>query len=291
MKALSKNAQTICAKRYYLPGETTKDMWRRIAKAVSQAELLYGKAEENKETIRQETENKFFEILSELQFIPNSPCIHAAGTDNGMLSGCFVLPITDSMKGIFGALSAAAKVQQMGGGTGFDFSPIRPKGSAVGGRKGAAGGPLSFMEIFDTSADVVTQTGLRKGANMALLRVDHPEILAFIKAKRYHDRLNNFNLSVAITDKFMKALQDDTTYALYNPRNSKEEVGRLSAKEVWDLMTQLAWEAGDPGVVFIDTVNKHNPTPKLGRITATNPCGRVGPTLNISLIARSRRGN
>jgi len=267
MKELSRNAQTVCKKRYFLPGEDAETMWQRIAKAVAKAEDK-NKKETGKYT-KDEAEKLFFEVLSNLEFVPNSPTIHGAGQPNACLSACFVLPIEDSMKSIFTTLMHSAIVHQFGGGTGFSFTNIRSKHSNVGPRKGVAGGPVSFMEIFDKAAETVTQTGLRKGANMGVIRVDHPDIREFIHAKSDHTRLNNFNLSVAITDKFMKAVKDDTPFDLVTP-HTKETVETVSARDLWNEITKLAWEGGDPGVFFIDTANKKSPFKDI-QIESTNP--------------------
>jgi ribonucleoside-diphosphate reductase alpha chain len=215
---------------------------------------------------------KFYEIMVNLEFVPNSPTLMNANTILGQLSACFVIPIEDSIESIYDALKYTALIHKSGGGTGFSFSKLRPQGDMVGSTKGVASGPVSFMQIFDVSTDVIKQGGKRRGANMGILKVDHPDIVQFINAKGFEGKFKNFNLSVAITDSFMNALENDESIKLINPR-TREAVGEIPARQIWNLITSQAWKTGDPGVIFIDEINRHNPTPLLGDIEATNPCG------------------
>ncbi|MEM2635125.1 MAG: vitamin B12-dependent ribonucleotide reductase, partial [Nitrososphaerales archaeon] len=242
-------------------------MFYRVAKAIAAAESLYGRANEVSKF-----EEEFYRVMRNLEFIPNSPTLMNAGTEIGQLSACFVLPVEDSIKGIFDAIKYMALIHQSGGGTGFSFSNIRPRGDIVKSTRGVASGPVSFMRIFDAATEVIKQGGKRRGANMAVLSVDHPDIIEFITAKSRVGVLNNFNISVAVTDEFMEKVFKGEDYNLINPRN-KEVVGKLNANEVFNLMATMAWATGDPGIIFIDEINRHNPTPSLGRIESTNPCG------------------
>lgn len=264
MILLSPEAQTVLQARYLWEGERPEDLFRRVAGYVAQAEALYG---QDKDSAAQD----YYELLSSLAFLPNSPALINAGKPNAQLAACFVLPIEDSLAGIFDTLKHTALIHQSGGGTGFSFSRLRPEGDKVGATGGASSGPVSFMHIYDMATQIVKQGAARRGANMAVLRVDHPDILSFITAKRRPDVLNNFNLSVGITDAFMEAVERETAFTLINPHGGKA-VKTIPAREVFDLLVQLAWENGEPGLFFLDTVNRANPTPLLGRFESPNPC-------------------
>jgi ribonucleoside-diphosphate reductase alpha chain len=248
--------------------ETTAQMFRRIAKGIAQVEKKYGK---NAKEIAQ-LEEEFYRMMTSLEFVPNSPTLMNTGTDFRQLSACFVLPIEDSIESIFSTLKAAAIIHKTGGGTGFSFSRLRPKGDLVRTTGGIASGPISFATIYDTATEVVKQGGRRRGANMGILRVDHPDIMDFIVAKEKEGVLRNFNISVGVTDKFMSAVEKDADFELVNPRNGMV-VKKLKARAIWNLIVMMAWKNGEPGVIFLDTINKHNPTPKLGEMESTNPCG------------------
>jgi ribonucleoside-diphosphate reductase alpha chain len=268
---LTVNALEVLNRRYLLKDvtekivETPSQMFGRIARAIAKVDRKYG---ENPK----ESEKIFYEMMTRLEFIPNSPTLFNAGTKLGQLSACFVLPVEDSLEGIFTAVKNTALIEKSGGGVGFDFSRLRPKGDIVMSTKGVASGPVSFMRVFDMATEVIKAGGKRRGAMMGILRVDHPDILEFITSKQKPGFLSNFNISVAVTDDFMKTLEGDGEYWLVNPRN-KEKTAKLKAGNVWDLMVKSAWASGDPGVIFIDEINRHNPTPEVGRIESTNPCG------------------
>lgn len=268
---LTENALRVLRARYLLKDEygrvieTPEEMFRRVAKTVASAERLYGGDPAR-------WEDRFFDVMTNLRFLPNSPTLMNAGKDIGQLAACFVLPVDDSMQSIFDTLKNAALILQSGGGTGFSFSKLRPKTDIVRSTGGIASGPVSFMKIYNTATEVIKQGGARRGANMGILRVDHPDILEFIKIKRSEGELTNFNISVAITDAFMEALKKDEEYELINPR-SKKVAGRLKAREVFEEIVASAWETGDPGLVFIDRINRFNPTPHIGEMESTNPCG------------------
>ncbi|HRY60395.1 MAG TPA: vitamin B12-dependent ribonucleotide reductase [Patescibacteria group bacterium] len=271
---LSPNAVEILEKRYLKrdesgkPTEKSEDMFWRVAEYIAQAEANYEKTKNNVK----DTAVEFYNLMVDLDFLPNSPTLRGAGRSIHQLSGCFVLPVEDSMEGIFNALKNMALVHKGGGGTGFSFGRLRPAGAHVGSTKGVAGGPLSFMQIFNTTGGELMQGGTRVGANMGILPVHHPDILAFIDAKQDNKSYQNFNLSVAITDDFMKKVESAEDYDLINPKD-KKKVGKLNAKEVFEKMVHNAWKTGDPGIIFIDRINRDNATPKLGEIESTNPCG------------------
>jgi ribonucleoside-diphosphate reductase alpha chain len=248
--------------------ESTSQMFKRIAKSLADVERQYGK----NDTEVAEYENKFYRMMTNLEFIPNSPTLMNAGTMFRQLSACFVLPVEDSIESIFDTLKASAIIHKTGGGTGFSFSELRPRGDVVRTTGGIASGAISFARIYDTATEVMKQGGRRRGANMGILRVDHPEIMDFIVAKEKEGVLRNFNISVAVTDKFIKAVEKDSDFGLINPR-SGETVETLKARAIWNLMIMMAWKNGEPGVIFLDTINRHNQTPNLGQIQSTNPCG------------------
>ena len=249
--------------------ESPKELFQRVARAVSEAESSFPT-----KFTRNEVEEKFLQMMTRLEFIPNSPTLMNAGTSLGQLSACFVLPVEDSIDGIFEALKNMALIHQTGGGTGFDFSGLRPTGDLVSTTKGSASGPVSFMSIFNQATGVIVQGGRRRGANMGILRCDHPDIEDFIEAKIQEGSFSNFNLSVGITDKFMDAVQGNKSFDLINPR-TREKAKSVKARSLFDLMVYSSWRSGDPGMVFLDEINRHNPTPRLGRIEATNPCGEI----------------
>lgn len=296
---LSENAIRVLKARYLRRDskrniiETPEELFESVARGVSYAELLLGNPRQ-----ASRWEEEFLGLLLSLDFLPNSPTLMNAGKALGQLSACFVLPVEDSMEGIFEALKQMALVQRTGGGTGFSFSRLRPKGDLVETTSGEASGPVSFMKIFDCATENIKQGGKRRGANMGVLRVDHPDIMEFIWAKKDGETLRNFNISVGVTDAFMKAVEADRSYDLLHPAG--RIAGSLRAREVFEAITEAAWLTGDPGLLFLDTINRSQPTPHLGEIEATNPCGEIPllpfescnlGSINLSHMLRSEDGD
>ncbi|MGZ6331242.1 MAG: adenosylcobalamin-dependent ribonucleoside-diphosphate reductase [Bdellovibrionota bacterium] len=269
MLELTENAKTVLNSRYLKKDEagavreTPEQLFERVARSIAAPEAPKSRAQ---------WEKRFLEIMTARRFVPNTPTLINSGAPKGQLSACFVLPVPDSLDGIFDTLKYAAKIHQSGGGTGFSFSELRPAGSIVRTTHGVASGPVSFMRIYDAATETIKQGGARRGANMGILRVDHPDIVEFIDAKRDGKAIANFNISVAITDEFMLAVHSGAEFALRHPK-SKKEVRRVKARELFDRMAYAAWECGDPGLVFLDRINRFNPTPQIGEMASTNPCG------------------
>ncbi|MCG8532627.1 MAG: vitamin B12-dependent ribonucleotide reductase [Desulfovibrionales bacterium] len=271
---VNENAETVLDRRYYRkdvegnPTEDASQLFWRVAFAIAAEESKYEKTT----TAPDELAKKFYAMMAAMEFLPNSPTLMNAGTELGQLAACFVLPVGDSIEEIFDAVKYAAMIHKSGGGTGFSFSRLRPKDSRVGSTGGVASGPVSFLRIFNTATEQIKQGGTRRGANMGILRIDHPDVMEFIKAKEREGEFNNFNFSVALTEKFMKAVEAEEEYELIDPHN-QTVTGVMNAREVFEILVQKAWEKGDPGIVFLDRINRDNPTPHLGEIESTNPCG------------------
>jgi ribonucleoside-diphosphate reductase alpha chain len=292
--ALSDNALVVLRERYLRRGENGQleepaAMLRRVAKAVSEPSRAYGESPDF-------WAERFLDRMERLEFLPNSPTLMNAGQPGGQLAACFVLPIEDDLDSIFATLALVARIHQTGGGTGFSFSALRPRGDRVRSTGGVSSGPLSFMEVFDYTTSVIRAGGRRRGANMAVLRVDHPDIEEFIEAKRIPTRLQNFNLSVGVTDEFFAAFDSAKPFALRNPRTG-QAVASVDPVKLFDMIVESAWATGDPGLLFLDEINRHNPTPHLGSIEATNPCGEQpllpyeSCTLGSLNLARFAAGN
>ena len=296
---LTPQAITILEKRYLKKDaqgkviESPEEMFWRVARNVAEAERFYGNR-----ISPEELSEIFFRMMASLDFLPNSPCLMNAGRELQQLAACFVLPVEDSLDSIFETVKQTALIHQSGGGTGFSFSHLRPKDDTVQSTGGMASGPVSFMRVFNMATEVIKQGGTRRGANMGVLKVDHPDIMEFITVKQKPYEMSNFNLSVGITKAFMEALEKDDEYSLINPRTN-QEVRRIKAREVLEAIVSSAWETGDPGILFLDRINEANPTPELGVIESTNPCGEVPllpyepcvlGSINLSQMVKKRDG-
>ena len=270
---INQNARTVLERRYLIRNsqgqtvETVEQLFERVANAIAQPDQKF-----HPDADCSKTAGEFLEVLTSLDFLPNSPTLMNAGRPLGQLSACFVLPVDDSMEDIFESIKNAALIHKSGGGTGFSFSRLRPKGSTVNTTGGVASGPVSFMRVFNMATEAVKQGGTRRGANMGILRVDHPDILEFIDCKKINTEITNFNISVGITEAFMEAVEKGEDYPLIDP-STKQATGTLNAREVFDKIVDSAWRNGEPGIIFLDRLNRDNVVPSQGEIESTNPCG------------------